>query len=314
MRYHFAAFTALLLLPCPVLAEWEGQTTFRFQSGFWINLHHFLFQRAVERPAEKTAVPSKLAPAQTQDWSKALTHYREQFEGKDLLDRDMAVIKNALGDAGNARSLDATGLDKGLVDALEMAAPVYRAVWWTAHDRSNRSRIERLIPLIARHEDRLKVRLSEIYRTEWPGPNIQTDVVFHANWAGAYTTLYPTRITVSSEDAGEPRPESLETLFHEASHAMIERVQASISQRTRSLGMLLPRKSLWHAVLFYSTGEVVRERIPGYTPYALKHGLWERAWPAHLDVLEREWKPYLEGNRRFEAAIEALVDALAVPR
>lgn len=93
---------------------------------------------------------------------------------------------------------------------------------------------------------------------------------------------------------------------------MIERVQESISQRTRSLGMLLPRKSLWHAVLFYSTGEVVRERIPGYTPYALKHGLWERVWPAHLDVLEREWKPYLKGNRQFEAAIEALVDGLAV--
>ena len=313
MRYRYAVFTAFLLLPCSVLAEWDAQTTFRFQSGFWINLHHFLFQRAVERPAENTAAPSKLAPAQTHDWSKALTHYKEQFEGKDLLDRDMAVIKNALGDAGNARSLDATGLDKGLVDALEMAAPVYRAVWWTAHDRSNRSRIERLIPLIARHEDRLKVRLSEIYRTEWPGPNIQTDVVFHANWASAYTTLNPTRITVSSEDAGEPPPESLEILFHEASHAMIERVQASISQRTRSLGMLLPRKSLWHAVLFYSTGDVVRERIPGYTPYALKHGLWERAWPAHLDVLEREWKPYLQGNRRFEAAIEALVDGLAVP-
>ena len=313
VRYRYAAFTALLLLPCPVLAESEAQTTFRFQSGFWINLHHFLFQLAVERPAEDIAAPSKLAPTQTQDWRKALTHYREHFEGKDLLDRDMAAIKNALGDAGNARSLDATSLDIGLVDALEMAAPVYRTVWWTAHDRSNRSLIERLIPLVARHEGWLRVRLSEIYRTEWPGSRIQTDVVFHANWAGAYTTLYPTRITVSSDDAGEPPPESLEILFHEASHAMIERVQASISQRTRTLGMLLPRKSLWHAVLFYSTGEVVRECIPGYTPYALEHGLWERVWPAHLDVLEREWKPYLQGNRRFDVAIEALVNELAVP-
>ena len=312
MRPRNFALTALLLLPCSVLAEGEGQKTFRFQSGFWINLHHFLFQRAVERPVDNFAALSNLAPEQTQDWSKALTYYREQFDGKDLLDRDMVVLKNALGDAGNARSLNATGLDGGLVGALEMAAPVCRAVWWAAHDRSNRSYIERLIPLIARHEDKLKVRLSEIFRTEWPGPNIQTDVVFHANWAGAYTTLYPTRITVSSEDAGEPAPENLEILFHEVSHALIDKVQASISYRTRSLGTLLPRKSLWHAVLFYSTGEIVRERIPGYTPYALKHGLWERVWPDHLGVLEREWKSYLVGNRGFEDALEAVVDGLAV--
>ncbi len=311
MKPRYVALTALLLFPCSVLAEWEGQKTFRFQSGFWINLHHFLFQRAVEQPADNIAAPSGLAPEQSQDWSKALSYYHEQFDGKNLLDRDMAVIKNALGDVGNARSLNATGLDRGLVDALEMAAPVYRAVWWTAHDRSNRSRIERLIPLIARHEGGLRIRLSEIYRTEWPGPNIQADVVFHANWAGAYTTLYPTRITVSSEDAGEPPPETLEILFHEASHALIGKVQASISLQVRSLGRLLPKKSLWHAVLFYSTGEIVRERIPGYTPYALKHGLWDRVWPDHLGVLGREWKPYLEGKRGFEAAIEALIDGLA---
>ena len=312
MRFRYAALTALLLLPCSVLAEWHEQKTFRFQSGFWINLHHFLFQRAGEQPVGNIAAPSFLAPEQAQGWSKALTYYKEQFDGVDLLDRNMAAIKNALGDAGNARSLDETGLDGGLVEALEIAAPVYRAIWWTDHDRSNRSRIEQLIPLIARHEGGLRVRLSEIYRTEWPGPNIQADVVFHANWAGAYTTLYPTRITVSSEDAGEPPPETLEILFHEVSHALIDKVQASISQRVRSLGRLLPKKSLWHAVLFYSTGEIVRERIRGYTPYALKHGLWERVWPDHLDVLEREWKPYLEGKRGFEAAIEALVDGLVV--
>ena len=270
------------------------------------------FRGAVAQPADDTTTSLKLGPEEAEDWNIALAYYRKQFEGKDLLDRDMAVIKNALADAGSEPSLESTGLDGELVDALETAAPVYRDAWWAAHDRSNRSQIDRLVPLIARHEGRLRVRLAEIYRTEWPDTRIQTDVVFHANWAGAYTTLYPTRITISSEDAGESPLESLEILFHEASHALIDKVRASISQRTRSLGKLLPRKSLWHAVLFYSTGEIVRGRIPGYTPYALKHGLWERVWPDHLGVLEREWKPFLDGDLDFEAAIEALVDGLAV--
>ena len=61
-----------------------------------------------------------------------------------------------------------------------------------------------------------------------------------------------------------------------------------------------------------AAGEIVRRRIPGYTPYASSHGLWERARPDHLDVLEAAWKPYLEGGRELDAAIEALVDGLAV--
>ncbi len=311
-RPRYVALTALLLMPPSVLAELNTQETFRFQSGFWTNLHHFLFQRAVEQPADDTTASTKLGPEEAKDWSMALAYYGEQFDGKDLLDRDMVVIKNALADTGSEPSLESTGLDGELVDALETAAPVYRAVWWAAHDRSNRSRIERLIPLIARHEGRLRVRLAEIYGTEWPDTRIETDVVFHANWAGAYTTLYPTRVTISSEDNGVPPLESLETLFHEVSHALIDKVRTAISERTRSLGKLLPRKSLWHAVLFYSTGEIVRELAPGYTPYALKHRLWERAWPDHLGVLESEWKPYLNGDREFEASIEALVDRLAV--
>ena len=311
-RSRCAALTALLLVPSLAFADANRQQSFGFQSGFWINLHHFLFQYAVERSADDRAGPIKLTPEQASDWDSALSYYREQFQGEDLLRRDMAVIKNALADAGNERSLDSSGLDSELVAALEAAAPIYRAVWWQGHDRSNRSRIDQLLPLVTRHEDWLKVRLSDIFRTEWPEPRIRTDVVFHANWAGAYTTLHPTRITISSQDSSQPPQESLEILFHEASHALISKVRASISERARSLGKLLRRKSLWHAVLFYSTGEVVRQRVPGHTPYAVKHGLWERAWPDHLAVLEKEWKPYLDGNREFDAAIGALVEALVV--
>ena len=52
-----------------------------------------------------------------------------------------------------------------------------------------------------------------------------------------------------------------------------------------------------------AAGEIVRRRIPGYTPYASSHGLWERARPDHLDVLEAAWKPYLESGRELDAAI-----------
>ena len=311
-RFRCAALTVLLLFPTSAFSDANRQTSFLFQSGFWVNLHHFLFQQAVERPTDNQAALTKLSSEQAGDWARALNYYQETFDGKDLLGRDMTAIKNALGDAGDRSSLDSASLDSALIGVLELAAPVYRTIWWRGHDQSNRSRIDQLLPLVEQHEDSLKNRLSSIYKTEWPDARIRTDVVIHANWAGAYTTLYPTRITISSEDSTQPPQEGLEILYHEASHALIRKVQTSIGERVRSLGKLLRRKSLWHAVLFYSTGEIVRQHIPGYTPYAVKHGLWDRAWPDHFAVLETEWKPYLDGNREFDAAIRALVAGLTV--
>ncbi len=253
-----------------------------------------------------------LTPSQAEAWSRALGYYAEAFRGKDLLQRDMAAIKNALSDSGNDFSLEERNLDPDIVKVLEAAAPVYRILWRREHDPSNRAWIRRLRPLLTEHEEVLKERLATVYATAWPERAIRVDIVFHANWAGAYTTLYPTRITIASSDHNRPAAEGLETLFHEASHALIGTIREAIGERTRSLGKLLPRRTLWHAVLFYSTGEIVRRRIPGYTPYALEHGLWERVWPDHLNVLEAAWKPYVDGNRELDAAIEALVDGLAV--
>lgn len=309
-RRSFGRLFELLLFPVSVFSQENGQTTFQFRSGFWTNLHHFLiWQAATAAPNESTGSIGLSAP-QALAWRQALEFYRDRFDGDDLLQPAMVEIKNVLGDAGNSQSIVDSGLEAGLVQALEEAAPVYRALWWDEHDRSNRSRIGQLDSVVPQHERPLKARLSDTYKTKWPETRIPTDVVFHANWAGAYTTLYPMRITISSEDSDQSSPEGLELLFHEASHGLIERVRTAISRRARSLGMLLPRKSLWHAVLFYSTGEIVRQRFPGYTPYAMRHSLWERVWPDHLGALEREWKPYLDGHKDFESAINALVDDL----
>lgn len=302
---------AWLLFPAAALGQAQEQAAFRFQSGFWINLHHFLFQQAFEAAADKAAVSTPPAREQAEDWNRALDYYREAFAGKDLLQRDMALIKNALSDAGNAPSLRGAGLDADLTAVLEAAAPVYRAGLWREHDLRNRAWIRRLRPLLAEHERVLQEQLAAAYATAWPERAIRADVSFHANWAGAYTTLYPTRITIAGGDSDQSAAESLEMLFHEASHALIGKIREAISERARSIGKLLPRKTLWHAVLFYATGEIVRRRIPGYEPYALRHGLWERAWPDHLDVLEAEWKPWLDGGRDLDAAIRGLVEKLA---
>jgi hypothetical protein len=52
------------------------------------------------------------------------------------------------------------------------------------------------------------------------------------------------------------------------------------------------------------------ELFAGYTPYALREGLYERGWKNYLDVLQRFWQPYLDGRATFSDAIARMVSSL----
>jgi hypothetical protein len=114
-------------------------------------------------------------------------------------------------------------------------------------------------------------------------------------------------------------------LFHEASHSIAEPVQAAIIRECRQRDKAIPR-DLWHALVFYTTGEVLRPVLgsPGasagdqdgtvpsvsYTPYALREGLYQRGWNDYLKLLQRFWQPYLDGRASFDDAIARMVSSL----
>ena len=68
-------------------------------------------------------------------------------------------------------------------------------------------------------------------------------------------------------------PGALKILFHETSHGMVDKVRDAISVAEARFNSRQPSKvfhsgSIWHAVLFHRAGELVREQIAGYIPYA----------------------------------------------
>lgn len=109
----------------------------------------------------------------------------EAFDGKDLLRRDMAAIKDALGAVGSDSLREVPTIDPELVEILNAAAPAYQIRWWREHDRTNRRWIDQLLPLLAAHESSLADRLATLFNEEWPEGKLLSDVVFRANWAGA---------------------------------------------------------------------------------------------------------------------------------
>jgi hypothetical protein len=256
---------------------------FEFHSGFWINLHHTLYQAAKEKASAPAANKpssaaaqlafrnkpgSPLTPAEQRIWDDALTYYTSNFIRQDLLfSTDIILIKNELGDfddcdelSGAKNHLCNAGLQPRLTQILESAAVVYRAHLWPEHDRANRRWITRVAPLVREQGIGLSERLADIYQTHWPKAKIRVDVSEFAYPSGAYTTLDPLRVTISSTDPRNQDVAALEVLFHEASHGIAEPVQEAIIRECRQRSKAIPR-DLWHALIFYTTGEVIRPVI-----------------------------------------------------
>ena len=326
-------FSMFLVLPGVLSAQSDISRAplpvFEFHSGFWLNLHHTLYYQArQQRAASSTSVlgTTTLSPSEQKAWDTAVSFYVQAYAGKDLLVAlDLVLIKNQLGDfetcddiAGLKKKTCDAGLPKKLTEVLSGAAPVYRAHLWSEQDRANRRWISSVAPLVRRSGVELSHRLAEIYQTDWPQERIRVDVSVYSNSAGAYTTLDPLRLTVSSTDPRNQGPEALEILFHEASHGISDNVQNAILRECRQRDKPVPR-DLWHALLFYTTGEVIRPALhdseqgsqkTGYVPYAVREGLYKRGWQDYLRVLTEYWQPYLDGKQSFDDAVAHMVSAL----
>jgi hypothetical protein len=77
---------------------------------------------------------------------------------------------------------------------------------------------------------------------------------------------------------------------------------------------------LWHAVQFYTVGEVVKDALKrragiDYQPYADKGGLYARApgWNVYKTAIDASWQPYMQGKLGMPEAIKAMVASLPAP-
>jgi hypothetical protein len=342
---------------------------FELHSGFWLNLHHTLYQQARQqrgappvsgtakagksaKPTLQTAPAAKtpLTAAEQRAWDEAVSYYAANYADKDLLfSTELILLKNQLGDfetcdelSGAKKKTCDAGLPAKLTRILEAAAPVYRAHYWSADDRANRAWIMRVAPLVTEQGVGISHRLADIYQTRWPTEKIRVDVARFANSAGAYTTLDPLRVTISSTDPRNQDAAALEVLFHEASHGIAQPVEQAIVRECRQREKPIPR-DLWHALIFYTTGEVIKpildaepdprngavpnsadptaprdatadpranSQVSQYTPYAKREGLYQRGWDSYLQLLTLYWQPYLDGKVTFDNAIAHIVSAL----
>jgi hypothetical protein len=289
---------------------------FSFQNNFWVNLHQFLHAEAGRRAAGQALrfEPAKLPEADRAAWEEALTAYGPISKRDHVRDMGLIVVNDALSQV-EGDTLPST-IEPAIAAALMRAAPVYRARLWPEHRRANEAWIANMRPTVERIAPSLTVQLAQAYHAAWPSQPMLVDVSHSAGRFGAYTTLqfgraFAGHTTVSSFDEGSDGEMGVETVFHEASHTSGPSIMRMIAAEARSQHVAQP-PNLWHALIFYTTGELVRRALAKtgdthYLPYAYRFGVYEKGMLPDRAGLEKDWQPWLDGRVPFEEALRNLV-------
>jgi len=288
-----------------------------FHSNFWLNLHHLLYEAASDGRSEADAARvaefrTSLPPEEQRIWDGAVDLYKRNVASKDLLfDFQMTAIKVALGEAGQDLADAGRALPAPIKNALETAAPIYRAHAWAADDRENRAWIAEARRHLEELAPEVTPRLASLYGTVWPTTPVRVDAVRVVIPKGAYTSDGPPDwIVASSSDPDMQGWAQAETLFHETSHLMIHPVEQALYVAARDLHVPPPR-ALWHVVLFYTAGELTKQALArrkvAYEPYLYKTGLFDRAWPMYRAAIEAVLPKFVSGKDTREEMAHALL-------
>ena len=286
---------------------------FKFKNSFWVNLHQHLFTEAggTSRAGGPGAGRAGLAGGPGGD------AYAELAKQDLVFDAKLVAINDVLGlMPESATSVTDERIDPAVRAALNAAAPAYRAGAW-AHQRPiNEAWIADMKARVDRHGAAMIPALARAYHTGWPSPPILIDVSGDAGPVGAYTTDsgpagFAAHATIAPGGEGAAGDMGLESIFHEASHAVDAAIMRSVNAECAAQKVRAPR-NLWHAIIFYTTGELVRREVgkvgdPHYMPYAYRFDVYAKGMDKERAALERDWQPFLDGRISYEEALRNLV-------
>ena len=298
--------TSVVALAAP--APTQPAPLFEFHRNAWLNLHQFA--RALARTGDPP-----LALLSDQDrrlWAEGIESYRPYATRDLLFDDGMVAIKGALRGAEGRPSLEGVALDASLRATLERLMPIYRKHWWPDHDRAHGAWLAAVQPLLDRHGAAISQALARAYDTSWPSQPIPVDLAVAAGPYGAFTTGPPALVTMSPTTPSLQGHAALEMLFHEASHSPISDLFPRVSAAARERNVSVPPQ-LWHAVLFYTAGEVTKRELGAhgiaYTPYVDPKLYANLCGAGCGDKIATHWGPRLDGKVSVANALGALVDS-----
>jgi hypothetical protein len=281
---------------------------YTLQSNRWVNLHQRLMQEAMYGDPP----PSALSGAEMERWKGFVDRYRLFVARRDPIhNAELIALNRALSDSPDELP---AAVPEAAAAVLRDAMPLYEPQW-VIDDRVNRFWIAAARPLLESAGEELATAHEDVYPRPFP-TEIRVDVSPLAGEYGAYTVGEGAvaHTVMSSTDPGYKEFFALEMLFHEPSHAIVgpnsrDAVGEDLARGQRETGLRAP-PGLWHAILFYTSGELTRRAlarrgISDYQPFII--GMYERAYSRFRASLEKHWQDYLDGEATRAEAIREIV-------
>lgn len=315
----------------PACGPFAQTRYFEFHSSYLVNLHHCLFDKGVQwsrgqdEPARSfealfPGVRLSVDSAQRSAVLESIRFYGESLAQRNLLfDSELTAVKYALQAATDPDDVQARVASQELVAALRGADAFYREHLWPAHDAQNREFVEQRISTIRAIEERVVGDCSKAYQYEFDHRRYRIDLTDYATFFGAYTTNEPyVSATISSRNAMHAGTQGIEVVFHEVSHAMMDRLIGTQAALATELGKPLDH-NVWHTILFVTTGNFVREAL---AERGIEHEIYieEQALGSRvpglrgiIDEIAAQWTPYLRGQTTMEQALREILVRIPAP-
>lgn len=273
--------TSLLLitiLSCPVQSQPVLQNTkyFEFYNEYWINLHHFLYQKAKGSQLSKLEEDRMdfldigedaviLNTEEDKVIKKAVFYYKKNLVSKRLRS-ELGDIRVWLQQQASKKIITDTTFSSAFTNILNEASDVYRLKYWAIHKEVNVNTLDNHIETIRSIESVIISKMEKMARYKWPkGTKVRVDLTVYANYAGAYTATRPKmNIVLSTIDPLNNTSDFIETIFHEGSHILYNYQDSpfreEIFYQAKEMGMNFPR-NLWHASLSYLCGRATQDAL-----------------------------------------------------